>query len=40
MSRIRPSYYGIFGENDPQGLFPFDTSNEAVNSAPTTWSTG
>jgi Domain of unknown function (DUF4159) len=51
MSRIRPSYYGIFEDNDPskrlmvvanfdndvpeywewsgQGLFPFDTSNEA-----------
>jgi Domain of unknown function (DUF4159) len=51
MSHIRPSYYGIFEDNDPsrrlivvanydndvpeyweqsgQGLFPFDTSNEA-----------
>ena len=51
MSRIRPSYYGIFEDNDPskrlmvmanfdndvpeywewsgEGLFPFDTSNEA-----------
>jgi Domain of unknown function (DUF4159) len=51
MSRIRPSYYGIFEDNDPskrlmvvanfdndvpeywewsgQGLFPFNTSNEA-----------
>ena len=51
MSRIRPSYYGVYEDNDPskrlmvianfdndvpeywewsgQGLFPFDTSNEA-----------
>ena len=51
MSRIRPSYYGLFEDNDPakrlmvvanfdndvpeywewsgEGLFPFDTSNEA-----------
>ena len=51
MSRIRPSYYGVFEDNDPskrlmvvanfdndvpeywewsgEGLFPFDSSNEA-----------